>query len=162
MEKISNMTKTKYGNYDCSVDTPEGHFITEKKWERRAKKIGLTVVGDAFMGYKQRGKFFSPIIKILVQGDEGNLLESIAADSAKRAKQAKKSRTKTQQKIDDICSLVGCLPDSRCLRWYMAGQISLEEAQKIAEKTTHRHENTDYDDLLRRGIDRESARDMIR
>jgi len=42
-----------------------------------------------------------------------------------------------------------------------AGLITLEEAQRRAEIITHRHEHTDYDDLLRRGIDRDTAREVI-
>jgi hypothetical protein len=41
------------------------------------------------------------------------------------------------------------------------GAVSPEEAARRREMARHRHEDTEYDDLLRRGIDRDTARIMI-
>lgn len=45
--------------------------------------------------------------------------------------------------------------------WERGGFIDSDEAAKIREKTAHRHENTNYDDLLSRGFSRDEAREMM-
>ena len=44
--------------------------------------------------------------------------------------------------------------------WEANGLIDREQAENIREKVQRRHEETDYDDLLARGVDRETARTM--
>jgi hypothetical protein len=55
---------------------------------------------------------------------------------------------------------LGLLPDSRTFAAYLRGEIEENEARGIGRYTAHRHEETDYDDLLARGVSKEDAREM--
>ena len=56
---------------------------------------------------------------------------------------------------------MGLLPDSRTYAWYLQGDIGHEEAIRIGKITSYRHEQTNYDDLLRAGYDKDDARELM-
>ena len=56
---------------------------------------------------------------------------------------------------------MGLLPDSRAFASYLQGDISREEAERLGRITSHRHECTDYEDLLRAGYCKEDARELM-
>lgn len=57
--------------------------------------------------------------------------------------------------------MLGLPPTAKTGKWLRDGDISMEEAKRIAAIVTHRHEETNYDDLLRSGVDKSEAREMI-
>jgi hypothetical protein len=56
---------------------------------------------------------------------------------------------------------MGLLPDSRTYARYLLGDIGHEEAIRIGRITSYRHEQTNYDDLLRAGYDKDDARELM-
>lgn len=63
--------------------------------------------------------------------------------------------------IADINERLNAPSDANVGKWLLDGEISQEEAMRIAEKCRHRHEDTDYEDLLAQGFDKEEARSMM-
>lgn len=57
---------------------------------------------------------------------------------------------------------LGLAPGSQTQAAFDAGLISEAEARRRADAIRHRHEGTDYDALLKKGVDRDVAREMIR
>jgi hypothetical protein len=83
------------------------------------------------------------------------------ATRARRERAAASRARASQQRESELQSLadsLGVLRDSRTFAQYLAGDIDRAEAQRIGEITSHRHECTDYDDLLSRGYSRDDAR----
>ena len=64
----------------------------------------------------------------------------------------------TRAKVDDLSSDLGLAPNSRTARALLAGYIDRAEAERIAAICRHRHEETNYDDLLASGMSKEDAR----
>lgn len=57
---------------------------------------------------------------------------------------------------------IGMPADSQTARLYYERLIHRAEAERRAAKISHRHEDTDYDAMLGAGMDRDTARDLIR
>ena len=51
--------------------------------------------------------------------------------------------------------------DSIIVGKVVAGQMTIDEATPICAAIRHRHENTEYDALLARGVSKDDAREMI-
>lgn len=62
--------------------------------------------------------------------------------------------------LDDAANELGMPDDSETARLYYERKLDRSEAMRRAAKIIHRHTMTDYDDLLSRGIDRETAREI--
>lgn len=62
---------------------------------------------------------------------------------------------------DKLAASMGVLPSSKTFARFLAGDIDEAECRRIGKITAHRHEQTDYDELLERGLDRAEARHAI-
>ncbi len=58
----------------------------------------------------------------------------------------------------DVAEELGMPVNSRTVARVVAGELSMDEARNIAARIKERHEQTDYDDLLRQGYSKEDAR----
>ncbi|MCX7933849.1 MAG: DUF2293 domain-containing protein, partial [Planctomycetota bacterium] len=67
----------------------------------------------------------------------------------------------TDMTREEVAAMLGLPIDSRTVQDVMDGAIDLKTARRRADRIAHRHEETDYDDLLARGIDRDTARMII-
>jgi hypothetical protein len=81
-----------------------------------------------------------------------------AAIAAARRRAGKKAAATFRAKVDDLSSDLGLAPNSRTARALLAGYIDRAEAERIAAICRHRHEETNYDDLLASGMSKEEAR----
>jgi hypothetical protein len=64
-------------------------------------------------------------------------------------------------RYEAVAQELGMPVDSRTVARVIAEEITMEEAQKIAERIRFRHKNTDYEELLRQGYSKEDARAMM-
>jgi len=76
----------------------------------------------------------------------------------KRHMAGKKASGSHQRKIDDMSEELGLKPGSRTAEALLRGEIDEATAERIAERCRSRHEETDYDDLLKAGYSKEDAR----
>jgi hypothetical protein len=60
--------------------------------------------------------------------------------------------------VQEAAMNLGLRGDSTLAVALLHGNVGEEEASRIAEKTAHRHNNTDYENLLTAGMNREDAR----
>lgn len=72
-----------------------------------------------------------------------------------RRKMIKESNLATQARK------MGLLVRSKAFQSFLKGEISEKEARRIGEITNARHACTNYESLLREGIDRDTARKMV-
>jgi len=84
-------------------------------------------------------------------------VKKLPTDEERREKN-RKARDRRDREISDLASDLGVLRDSRTLAAYRRGEIDYDEAQRIGEITRHRHEDTDYDELLAAGYSKDEAR----
>ena len=64
--------------------------------------------------------------------------------------------------VEEAADEIGMPAGSDTARLYYTRKIHRAEAMRRAAKISRRHEGTDYDHMLHRGIDRDTARDLIR
>jgi len=79
----------------------------------------------------------------------------------KRSCAGHKAAATAKKRDEEVNDELGMPPGSKTGKWLRRGEISEEQAERIAEKCSHRHEETDYDNLLKSGVDKETARDLI-
>ena len=148
-------TNEKYGTADCSHGTPEGVTLLSGRYSRTCCALGI----DYARAYRGFGRYGSVIRGICVaDGDADRVKEAAASRSGKN----QAARRRRLAAIEAEAESLGVLPDSRTFAAYRAGEIDGDEARRIGAITSHRHEDTDYDELLSRGIDKDTARDMAR
>ena len=127
-------------------------------WEERVRGSWVPVEGYS----KRRGRMRPSAW--LVPHAEHDPSKSMDADSAAAivAKRSKAGKKGAQTALDRAVAATGALPDSKTARAYAQGKISLEKARGIADYTSRRHNETDYDNLLKAGVDKATARDIIK
>lgn len=105
---------------------------------------------------------WSPIYSLVVSDDDYEKIVKPDREKtrAKRAAVNEKARQRRQAEIEALASRLGVLSDSRTLAAYRRGEIEEDEAMRIGEITRHRHEDTNYDELLARGFSKEDAREF--
>jgi len=74
----------------------------------------------------------------------------------------KKRKPSLQELSEKRAASLGLLPDSRTYRKFCTGEINEKAAKGIGRYTRHRHEYTNYDDLLANGVPKEKARELIK
>lgn len=74
---------------------------------------------------------------------------------------AEETDAPVESRIEEIAAALGMPEDSRTVREVASGQLDMEEAMERAERIRFRHEKTEYDALLRSGVDRDTAREII-
>ena len=124
---------------ECSVC--EGHgLVYSPKWERDIKC------------YSCRG-----------EGCYWNRQESQAAVlAAVAALEAEKNESEQIEAAKNNCNKKEEWDGTLTSTWQRNGEIDSEQAAKIRESAKRRHEETEYDSLLDSGVDKDTARDMIR
>jgi len=106
---------------------------------------------------------YRPILALVVSDDDYEQVvqpdraKSRGAREAANRQAAARRAAETQSLADSL----GVLPGSRTLAAYRRGEIDADEARRVGEITRHRHEDTDYEALLSRGVSRDDARAMI-
>jgi hypothetical protein len=129
--------------------------LLQGRFSATARKLGIEYA-QGFWGWSKYGPKIKGIVVTL--GEAARIREDIAPRKAKNAT-ARKSRSDA---IKAEADAIGVLKGSRTWRAYRAGEIDADEAARIGRITTARHEATDYDALLASGVDRETARELIR
>ena len=88
----------------------------------------------------------------------------IAAAQERRIAAKQRREIKAQQKqeeLEQLANSLNLLPDSQTFKRYLAGEIEEEEARGIGEYMAHRHNDTNYDELLAQGHSKEDARNLM-
>ena len=80
-----------------------------------------------------------------------------ASGTESRAARVRREKEEWEEEADTM----GLLPDSRTFARFKDGIIDYEAAVGIGNYTRHRHQDTDYDLLLRQGYAKEDARAII-
>jgi hypothetical protein len=65
-----------------------------------------------------------------------------------------------RKRMREVSGRIGALPTSRTTRAVAFGQIDEDSAELIAFKTSYRHQETNYDQLIRAGEEKEFARGL--
>lgn len=92
--------------------------------------------------------------------EESYLWKNRLIDAAERI-EAEYRKEKHESHFAAAAGLLGIPENSQTVRRYVAGEIDIQEAKRIAEIVAHRHEKTDYDTLLENGVDKETARQIM-
>ena len=113
---------------------------------------------------------WAPILVLVVSDDDyaaivapdrkASLARRTAANKRARAR-AEDARVALDRYRREDSARLHLLPDSRTYQAYLAGEIDEAEATRIGEYMEYRHEDTDYDDLLRQGYAKDDARAMM-
>jgi hypothetical protein len=128
-------------------------------------RLGIPYV-ETRIAWKRTRYGSSPVFALVISDDDAPRLRADRASTAgaravvNRSARLARVEAARLQAIHDYESL-GVLPGSRTLAAFRAGEIDECEARRIGAITRHRHEETEYDALLARGIDRDTARAMI-
>lgn len=144
----------------------EVDFKMERAATARIERME-SALADFTAGRISRQKFYGTIRKetafpqSLWESDEDYSHQNRVTSEADRIADAAKG-LKTETPIAKAAKLLGMPERSLTVLDFVAGRISLEEATAAAERISHRHEKTDYDSLLASGVDRDTAREMIR
>jgi len=130
-----------------------------------AKKLNTRAYSVHRWDSKGRGKYrrYFPRSWIVpvedIPEDARPLSKEQASDIASRRRAAGLKAARTARERDDaVAEDLGLLPGSRLAKDLRAGRVDEEAATAIAESIRHRHEDTDYDDLLAAGYPKEAAR----
>jgi hypothetical protein len=149
------------GNYaqlhyyaDCSRRVPDGYRVINGRMAATARKLGVEYQ-RAYCGWNGYG---AQMRGICMKDEDAKRVE---ADAETRKEKNAAARIRRLEKIQKLADSLGVLVNSRTFARYRRGEIDAETARGIGEYTRRRHEDTDYDDLLRRGISQEVAREMI-
>lgn len=68
---------------------------------------------------------------------------------------------KRLKKLKDEAESMGLLPNSRTFAQFTDGELETDAAIGIGAYTAHRHNNTNYDELLQKGYSKEMARELM-
>jgi hypothetical protein len=100
----------------------------------------------------------------LLAGRGITLIEEGVADAIadKRCRAGKQAAATSASRDAEIAESLGMPPDARTAKLLRSGEITRDQAERIAESCRHRHEDTQYDALLRAGVSRDDAREIIR
>lgn len=134
-----------------------------------AKKLPVHTYKVADWGSKGSGKYqrYFPLAWYVADDDlepgdvpltKQEALE-IRENRSSRGRKAAKTR---KEKDDAVAQELGLNPGSRTAAALRRGELSREDAEGIAAYIKHRHEDTDYDDLLRAGCDKDTARELMK
>jgi hypothetical protein len=84
------------------------------------------------------------------------------AEAINQAKARAQGRSAPMSPRSAIAKTLSMPSDSMIVGKVVAGQMTIDEAAPICESIRHRHENTEYDALLARGVSKDDAREIIR
>jgi len=156
--------KSEYGNYDYRCSAPRGYQFITKQEGRCLSKLGIER-RETLRGFSKSGKYFSPIIELAISNIEKKKIDKYmqeTKDKREKSKEASQKRAiKKAQEKSELATKLGLLEDSKTFKAFLRGDIEEDQARGIGEYMRHRHEDTDYDELLRWGMDKESAREQI-
>ena len=155
-----------YGNVDVRRGPPAGYaHVPGARITTACKALGIECA-PALVGFdKSRGRFKPETDGVVVAVADADRLRAYLADREERGKKAAPARqARAAKKMLDrerLAESLGVRSDSRTFDAFLRGEISEEEARRIGRITSHRHEQTNYDDLLRAGYSKEDARAMM-
>lgn len=129
-----------------------------------SKMLGFKAVS---WGQKGRGRYKKYVPQ--AWSVPANLLEGVTPldrDTAcairqTRSAAGRKAAATVDRKVADAACELGMPSNARTARALVYGQIDEATAKRIAEHCRHRHEDTNYDDLLAKGCSKDEARDMM-
>ena len=161
-----SLIRNEYGNVDVRYALPQGYVHVRGQRLTTACKALNIECAPALIGFDKSGGRFRPETDgvVVAAADADRLreyLEGRAARSAKSAGARARQAAKKREAREKLAESLGVRSDSRTLEAYLRGDIDAEEARRIGRVTAHRHEQTNYDDLLRQGYSREEARAMM-
>jgi hypothetical protein len=87
--------------------------------------------------------------------------EKLIVSNAKQRQRARQRRQEQEVELEKLAKELGVLRNSRTFKLYLDGEIDRDEAMRIGEITRYRHEETNYEELLEEGFDREEARELM-
>ena len=155
-----------YGNVDVRRGPPAGYeHVPGARITTACKALGIECA-PALVGFdKSRGRFRPETDGVVVAAADADRLRAYLADREERGKKAGPARqARAAKKMLDrerLAESLGVRSDSRTFDAFLRGEIGEEEARRIGRITSHRHEQTNYDDLLRAGYSKEDARAMM-
>jgi hypothetical protein len=79
-----------------------------------------------------------------------------------RRKRSSAAKAAYQDRYSEAIDRIGAIPGSRLAHAVVQGRVDPDLAELLAFGASYRHEHTDYDRLLREGVDRDDARDFSR
>jgi hypothetical protein len=88
--------------------------------------------------------------------------QSRVAEAINQAKARAQGRSAPMSPRSAIAKTLSMPSDSMIVGKVAAGSMTIDEAMPICAAIRHRHENTEYDALLARGVSKEDAREIIR
>lgn len=155
-----------YGNIDIRRKVPAGcAYVPGERLGPSCRALGMDYA-PAFVGWKGSKRFPRPDLDgvVIAEQDAPRLLAYLEERDKRSAKaapaRAKARAAKAQARLARADEL-GLLPDSRTFKALLAGEIDEDEARRIGRITRYRHENTDYEDLLKEGYSKDEARALM-
>lgn len=149
---------------DFRRDVRRGRFILAR-FAKTLTKLSIPVrrVLRGFSGGDRYG--WKPVFALLLTMDEYSDFSAyrLATEGQREKANARAARRRAEEReaIDDLAASMGVLPGSRAFKWYMEGEIDGDECRRIGDITRRRHEETNYDELLAEGMDRDTARELM-
>lgn len=126
---------------------------------RTLERLGIAYTEErvGWSGSKRYG--YRPVMALVIADADWPIVEAdrkATAGSRRRANAA--ARERRADAVQSLADNLGVLADSRTLAAYRRGEIDEAEARRIGAITSRRHEATNYDELLARGMPKEDAR----
>lgn len=141
---------------------PKKWFELSLRWKKKCIKLAvpyvISYINNGFNGYGYVWKK-----KMVIPIEYQHLFHETNEQKENRYAKNLENRLRRKEQIFAIQEELGLKnPRSSVLRAYLRGDIDKESALAISESIRHRHEDTDYDELLQRGISKDDAREIIK
>lgn len=155
-----------HGNIDARYALPAGcAHIPGQRLTTACKALGIECA-PALVGFDKSGGRFRPQLDgvVVATADADRLrkyLEECEARSAKSAGKRARQAAKKREAREKLAESLGVRSDSRTFEAFLRGDIDDDEARRIGRITAHRHEQTNYDELLRQGYSKPEARELM-
>lgn len=158
-----------HGNFDLSSQKLPARYVhvEGQRLQPLCRKLKIKFL-EAVVGVEGSRRYGWRPIKngvIVSKQAASKLLAVVAAREAdpkriKRVDADAQRRQRAASEFAERCNRLRIDPNGKTARWLRSGQIDEDEAALISSKIVYRHEDTDYDNLLRAGFDRGLARSM--
>lgn len=162
---MARLPLNEYGNIDIQRGVPSGFsHVPGARIASACKALGIECA-PALVRFSRVGGRYRPETDgvVVASVDADRLREYLASREVKKqkaapARQAKAAKRELER--ERLAASLGVLSDSRAFAAFVRGDIDADEARRIGRITSARHEQTNYDDLLRMGYSKQEARAM--